>query len=146
MAEFISKSTRKSPSFTSLRLYIGWDCVELLIALYSYMSQTLFASFNFYFTQTHSACVLLYMSRPQLIDVRAPGPHSFYFPRLIPIHNMLMDSIRRGITFLEDPQSHDVCVCLLIKEYLADFVLTVGEGGCHCSWFWLLKFLVGYFC
>jgi len=40
-------------------------------------------------------------------------------------------------SFPKDPQSHDVCVCMLMKESVIDFEFTLGERECVCvGWGW----------
>ena len=145
------KSTRKSPSSTSSRLFLGLCHVDSVIWIHV---ANFICKFHFYITQTHNVYSLFYMSRPQLVVVRAPGPYIFYL-FLVDSHSQyayVCNKMRHS--FPEDPQSHDVCVCMLMKESVIDFEFTLGEGECvcvgwgwggHCSFCWG-NFLVGWFC
>lgn len=67
------------------------------------------------------------MSRPQLVEVRAPGSYIFYL-FVVDSHSQHAygcNKMRRS--FPEEPQSHDVCVCVLMKECIIDFEFTLGE-------------------
>ena len=70
------------------------------------------------------------MSRPQLVEVRAPGSYIFYL-FVVDSHSQHAygcNKMRRS--FPEEPQSHDVCVCVLMKECIMDFEFTLGEREC----------------
>ena len=72
------------------------------------------------------------MSRPQLVEVRALGPYIFYL-FLVDFHSQYASVCNKmRHSFPEDPQSHDVCVCILMKECVIDFEFTLGERECVC--------------